>query len=40
VGAILSFEFGIVNDEWHHKGMSSKGNPIHEVWTLRTELEK
>lgn len=40
VGASLSFEFGIENDEWHHKGLSSKGDPIHEVWTLRTELEK
>lgn len=38
VGASLSFEFGIVNDEWHHKGLSSKGDPIHEVWTLRTDL--
>jgi hypothetical protein len=40
VGASLSFEFGIVNDEWHHKGLSSKGEPIHEVWTLREDLEK
>ncbi len=40
VGASLSFEFGIENGEWHHKGLSSKGNPIHEVWTLREELEK
>ena len=40
VGASLSFEFGIENDEWHHKGLSSKGSPIHEVWTLRESLEK
>jgi len=40
VGASLSFEFGIENDEWHHRGLSSKGDPIHEVWTLREDLEK
>jgi hypothetical protein len=40
VGASLSFEFEIENGEWHHKGLSSKGDPIHEVWTLRTDLEK
>lgn len=40
VGASLSFDFGILNDEWHHKGLSSKGDPIHEVWTLRKDLEK
>ena len=40
VGASLSFEFGIVNDEWHHKGLSSKGDPIHELWAPRKDLEK
>lgn len=40
VGASLSFEFGIVNGEWDHKGLSSKGDPIHEVWALRKDLEK
>jgi len=40
VGVSLSFEFGIENDEWHHKGLSSKGDPIHEIWTLREDLEK
>ena len=40
VGASLGFEFGIVNDEWHHKGLSSKGDPIHEIWSLRKNVEK
>lgn len=40
VGASLSFEFNVENKEWHHKGLSSKGDPIYEIWTLRTELEK
>lgn len=40
VGVSLSFEFGIENDEWHHKGLSSKGDPIHEIWTLREDLKK
>ncbi len=40
VGASLSFEFEIENGEWHHKGLSSKGDPIHEVWTLRKDLDK
>ena len=40
VGASLSFEFDVENGEWHHKGLSSKGDPIHEIWTLREDLEK
>ena len=40
VGASLSFEFDVENGEWHHKGLSSKGDPIHEIWTLRNDLDK
>jgi hypothetical protein len=33
VGASLSFDGSIANNVWTHKGLSSKGEPIHEEWT-------
>lgn len=33
VGASLSFEGSIKNYVWTHKGLSSRGEPIHEEWT-------
>jgi hypothetical protein len=33
VGATLTFDGSINNKDWTHKGLSSKGEPIHEVWT-------
>lgn len=33
VGAVLSFDFEVKGKEWHHKGLSSTGSPIYEVWT-------
>lgn len=35
IGASLEFDFEIKGDEWHHKGLSSKGDPIYEIWSLR-----
>ncbi|WP_341227043.1 membrane or secreted protein [uncultured Arcticibacterium sp.] len=35
VGAELSFDYEIINGEWHHKGLSSKGDPFHEIWIKR-----
>lgn len=35
VGASLEFDFEIKSGDWHHKGLSSKGDPIHEIWSLR-----
>lgn len=35
VGASLSFDYHIENGEWHHSGLSSKGNPIYEIWSPR-----
>ena len=32
VGSALSFEGKIENSEWHHSGLSSRGEPIYEVW--------
>ncbi|NJC25313.1 membrane or secreted protein [Neolewinella antarctica] len=35
VGQQLSFNYAVDASGWVHKGMSSKGDPIHEIWTLR-----
>ena len=35
VGAELDFNYEVKEGDWHHSGLSSKGNPINEVWTLR-----
>ncbi|WPP52354.1 hypothetical protein [Catalinimonas niigatensis] len=34
VGNSLSFQFERQGDDWFHKGKSSKGDPLHEVWTV------
>lgn len=39
VGMSLEFEFEIENDIWHHKGFSSKGDPMYEIWTRREALK-
>ncbi|MCA5005195.1 hypothetical protein [Sphingobacterium bovistauri] len=33
VGATLNFSGEIKNNEWHHSGKSSKGDPIYEIWS-------
>ena len=33
VGMQLSFEGEVKGNAWHHRGKSSKGDPIYEVWT-------
>lgn len=40
VGADLQFDFSLENGQWRHKGLSSKGDLIDEVWSLREEVEK
>lgn len=35
VGLSLKFNFEIRDGKWIHKGFSSKGDPIHEVWNKR-----
>ncbi|MFH4968387.1 membrane or secreted protein [Gaetbulibacter sp. M240] len=35
VGASLKFEFDLVDGNWHHSGLSSKGDPIYEIWSKR-----
>ena len=34
-GLKLKFDFDLINNEWNHKGFSSKGDPIHEIWLKR-----
>ncbi len=34
-GSSLSFDYMLFKKDWIHKGLSSKGKPIHEVWSLR-----
>lgn len=35
VGANLSFNFEVRNNDWYQNGKSSKGDPIHEIWVRR-----
>lgn len=39
VGMSLGFDFSITDDGgWRHRGKSSKGEPIDEIWTQREKL--
>lgn len=38
VGASLTFDFSLDDGQWRHKGLSSKGEPIDEVWTRREKI--
>ncbi len=33
VGAYLSFDGNLKNGEWHHSGLSSRGDSIYEIWS-------
>lgn len=35
VGASLEFDYAVKGDEWHHQGLSSRGDPIYEIWKIR-----
>ncbi len=35
VGARLGFKYDLKATDWHHTGKSSKGDPLHEIWTKR-----
>lgn len=37
-GMSLSFDFELIDGAWHHRGKSSKGDPIDEVWTRRETI--
>lgn len=38
VGKTLQFDFSLPEGNWRHKGLSSKGDPIDEVWTKREKI--
>ncbi|WP_339609321.1 hypothetical protein [uncultured Planktosalinus sp.] len=33
VGASLQFQYEVKEGQWHHKGNSSKGDPLYEIWS-------
>ena len=35
VGLNLEFDYELKNKEWNHKGLSSKGDALHEIWVIR-----
>lgn len=35
VGASLKFDYSLIEGNWHHSGFSSKGDPLHEIWSIR-----
>ena len=37
VGAELSFDYAVNGIKWDHQGLSSSGNPIHEIWTRQNQ---
>ncbi|MCB0495300.1 MAG: membrane or secreted protein [Cyclobacteriaceae bacterium] len=39
VGVSLPFEYTLEDGEWHHSGLTSKGQPMYEIWTPRSRLE-
>lgn len=34
-GLSLEFNYELIDGDWHHSGLSSKGDPIHEIWSIR-----
>ena len=36
VGKVLPFEFSLKENDWYHKGLNSKGQPMHEIWHKRS----
>jgi hypothetical protein len=35
VGASLKFDYKLEDGNWIHTGFSSKGDPLHEIWSVR-----
>lgn len=38
VGASLQFDFSLEDGDWRHKGLSSRGEPLDEIWTKREKI--
>ena len=37
-GISLEFEYDLSDGSWHHIGHSTKGDPMHEIWSRRSDL--
>ncbi|MEK9612497.1 MAG: hypothetical protein VW080_01065 [Flavobacteriaceae bacterium] len=37
VGRVLPFNYRLNGADWHHEGFSSKGDPMHEIWSFRKQ---
>ena len=37
VGATLKFNYELKDNDWHHTGKNSKGEPMYEIWTKRKD---
>ncbi len=37
VSMTLDFQYDLQDDDWFHKGFSSKGDPMHEIWVKRNK---
>ncbi len=37
VGASLQFQFSVDGNDWHHKGQSTAGEVMYEIWSRRVE---
>ena len=35
LGPIKEFDYDVINREWNHKGFSSQGDTLHEIWVKR-----
>ena len=34
-GMSLTFDYKLIDGDWHHSGLSSKGKPVNEIWSIR-----
>jgi hypothetical protein len=34
-GLSLKFKYELIDGNWHHSGLSSNGDPLHEIWSIR-----
>ena len=35
VGNSLKFNYNLIDGNWNHQGLSSKGDPLNEIWSVR-----
>ena len=37
VGASLQFDYSVIDGKWHHSGNNSRGEPMYEFWSPRSD---